>query len=629
MPSSFFFIQARLTKLRSFSFAIFMVAILFAAPQFVFAQDTVSKASNTAFNIAIASLQRSLTREVKTAEEAKALYETARKLKYQAGQVVALCQLAIVYDRQQQAALSNSALHDALRMAPNVTGVDDAEWALEAASDLQDDYETPSPRFKASFAPIMMSLGKSLAKGTLGLNSKELAQFQEATKLSAQINAQVNKSLGKNTKYKSNFKVPVGSKKDYSDAWLDTLMGAIMGGPNTDKKLSVQKSKRDATKALSNNFAKKGDYAEAYKYYLQYSAYKDSLTLAATSRKLAALAYKQALLKKEGQIALLTKDRQLREQGSKRQLQLTLGLFGFIILLVTILVILGRNNQVRRQVNLKLNEQKEELQHALSELKTTQEQLIQSEKMASLGELTAGIAHEIQNPLNFVNNFSEVSTELVRELKEDYQKTDSPKEIDLELINDIEGNLQKITEHGRRASSIIKGMLEHSRSSSGQKVQTDLNALVEEYLKLSYHGLRAKDNTFQSKMVIELQSGLGEVLIVPQEIGRVLLNIFNNGFYAINQRKKAGINGYEPLLTVKTYKEDGQVKIVIRDNGNGISESVKQKIFQPFFTTKPTGEGTGLGLSLSYDVITKGHGGTIKVDSEENQFTEFTITLPA
>jgi two-component system NtrC family sensor kinase len=629
MPSSFFFIQARLTKLRSFSFAIFMVAILFAAPQFVFAQDTVSKASNTASNIAIASLQRSLTREVKTAEEAKALYETARKLKYQAGQVVALCQLAIVYDRQQQAALSNSALHDALRMAPNVTGVDDAEWALEAASDLQDDYETPSPRFKASFAPIMMSLGKSLAKGTLGLNSKELAQFQEATKLSAQINAQVNKSLGKNTKYKSNYKLPVGSKNNYSDAWLDTLMSAIIGTPHTAKKITIQKNKLDANKALSNDFAKKGNYAEAYKYYLQYSAYKDSLTLEATSRRMAALAYKQSLLKKEGQIALLTKDRQLRDQKSKRQLQLTLGLFGFIVLLVTILVILGRNNQVRKQVNLKLNEQKEELQHALSELKTTQEQLIQSEKMASLGELTAGIAHEIQNPLNFVNNFSEVSTELVRELKEDYQKTDSPKEVDLELINDIEGNLQKITEHGRRASSIIKGMLEHSRSSSGQKVQTDLNALVEEYLKLSYHGLRAKDNTFQSKMVTELQSGLGEVLIVPQEIGRVLLNIFNNGFYAINQRKKAGISEYEPALSVKTIKENGHVKIVIRDNGKGIPESVKQKIFQPFFTTKPTGEGTGLGLSLSYDVITKGHGGTIKVDSEENQFTEFTITLPA
>lgn len=606
-----------------------MVAILFAVPQSVFAQDTVSKASNTASNIAIASLQRSLTREVKTAEDAKALYETARKLKYQAGQVVALCQLAIVYDRQQQAALSNSALHDALRMAPNVTGVDDAEWALEAASDLQDDYETPSPRFKASFAPIMMSLGKSLAKGTLGLNSKELAQFQEATKLSAQINAQVNKSLGKNTKYKSNFKVPGGSKNDYSDAWLDTLMSAIIGTPHTSKKITIQKNKLDANKALSNDFAKKGNYAEAYKYYLQYSAYKDSLTLEATSRRMAALAYKQSLLKKEGQIALLTKDRQLRDQKSKRQLQLTLGLFGFIVLLVTILVILGRNNQVKKQVNLKLNEQKEELQHALSELKTTQEQLIQSEKMASLGELTAGIAHEIQNPLNFVNNFSEVSTELVRELKEDYQKADSPKEVDLELINDIEGNLQKITEHGRRASSIIKGMLEHSRSSSGQKVQTDLNALVEEYLKLSYHGLRAKDNTFQSKMVTELQSSLGEVLIVPQEIGRVLLNIFNNGFYAINQRKKAGISGYEPILTVKTIKENGQVKIVIRDNGKGIPESVKQKIFQPFFTTKPTGEGTGLGLSLSYDVITKGHGGTIKVDSEENQFTEFTITLPS
>jgi len=628
MPSQSLFLHKLLITCKSFTSRIFLASILLGVCLSVHAQDTVSKATTATSKSAIASLQRSLTREVKTPEDAKALYETARKLNYKAGQVMALCQLAVVYDRQQQTALSRSAIKDALRLAPGVTDVDDAEWALEAASDLQDDYETPSAGFKAAFAPIMMSLGKSLAKGTLGLNSKDLAQFQEATKISAQINAQVNKSLGRTSKNKSYFKVPGNSKNDYSDAWLDTLMGAIMGGPNADKKLAAQKSKRDATKALSNNFAKKGDYAEAYKYYLQYSTYKDSLTQAATSRRLAALAYKQSLLKKEGQIALLTKDRQLREQGSKRQLQLMLGLFGFIVLLVTILVILGRNNQVKKKVNLKLNEQKEELQHALSELKTTQEQLIQSEKMASLGELTAGIAHEIQNPLNFVNNFSEVSTELVRELKEDYQKADSHNEVDLELINDIEGNLQKITEHGRRASSIIKGMLEHSRSSSGQKVQTDLNALVEEYLKLSYHGLRAKDNTFQSKMATELQSNLGEVAIVPQEVGRVLLNIFNNGFYAINQRKKAGEINYEPLLTVKTIKENGQAKIVIRDNGKGIPESVKQKIFQPFFTTKPTGEGTGLGLSLSYDVITKGHSGTIKVDSAENQFTEFTITLP-
>jgi two-component system NtrC family sensor kinase len=595
-----------------------------------YAQDTTTlKAPTSSVQKGLGKLKLALTRNVATAADAKALIETARALNYPAGQAVALCHLAIISEREQQPAQWKPALRDAARFASKITNVDDAEWALDAISDLQEDHTVASKEFNLGFTSVMALLGKFMAKEALGASGKELSMFVNERQVSAQIDAQVNKVLKQ--AYKSAPRVPGtnGIKSSFADHWLDTMLNTITGSSRGTKKLVIQKNNRDQTKALSNAFAKKGNYAEAYKYFLQYSAYKDSLTLEATSRKVAALEYKQTLLKKEAEIGLLTKDRLLREQRGKRQLQLMFALFGFIALLVTILLVLGRNNRLRKRVNLKLNEQKEELQQALSELKTTQEQLIQSEKMASLGELTAGIAHEIQNPLNFVNNFSEVSAELVRELMDDREKGVANKETETELLTDIEQNLKKISEHGHRASSIIKGMLEHSRTSSGQKQSTNLNALIEEYLKLSYHGLRARDKSFEAKTATDLDINMGNIPIVSQEIGRVLLNIFNNAFYATNQRKKVNSIGYEPLVTVKTLKEGSEAKIIIRDNGKGMPESVKQKIFQPFFTTKPTGEGTGLGLSLSYDVITKGHGGKITVDSKEDDYTEFTITLPS
>lgn len=282
--------------------------------------------------------------------------------------------------------------------------------------------------------------------------------------------------------------------------------------------------------------------------------------------------------------------------------------------------------------------QKEELQHALAELKATQEQLIQREKLASLGELTAGIAHEIQNPLNFVNNFSEVSAELVQEIKEEREKDKDQRdeELEIELLEDLAQNLQKITHHGGRASSIVRGMLQHSRASTGQRELTDINALADEYLKLSYHGLRAKDKTFNAKFEIIADPSIGQISMVPQDIGRVLLNLFNNAFYATQQRVKSAEHGagsvgmaYQPTVTVQTECADAKVRIRVRDNGTGMPEEVKAKIFQPFFTTKPTGEGTGLGLSLAYDIITKGHGGTLEVQSVEGEGTEFVIELPA
>ena len=277
-----------------------------------------------------------------------------------------------------------------------------------------------------------------------------------------------------------------------------------------------------------------------------------------------------------------------------------------------------------------ITRQKEELEHALVELKSTQTQLIQSEKMASLGELTAGIAHEIQNPLNFVNNFSEVSIELLDELTEEQTKTDRDPDLETELLTDLKQNLQKITHHGNRASSIVKGMLQHSRARTGQRELTDLNALADEYLRLAYHGLRAKDKTFNAHFSTDLDASLGEVSVIPQDIARVLLNLFTNAFYAVQQRQKqAGTSAYQPTVTVSTRCADSQAVIVVGDNGTGMSEAVQQKIFQPFFTTKPTGEGTGLGLSMAYEIVTKGHGGTLTVESKEGEGTKFVLSLPA
>lgn len=265
---------------------------------------------------------------------------------------------------------------------------------------------------------------------------------------------------------------------------------------------------------------------------------------------------------------------------------------------------------------------------ALVELQATQAQLIQSEKMASLGELTAGIAHEIQNPLNFVNNFSEVSNELIQEIKDERAKSKEQRDegLENELLEDIFQNLEKINHHGKRADAIVKGMLQHSRSNSGQKEPTDINALADEYLRLAYHGLRAKDKSFNALFEADLDASIGKINIIPQDMGRVIMNLLTNAFYAVNERKLLQPEGYEPKVSISTKKEGNGIIISVIDNGNGIPASVKEKIFQPFFTTKPTGKGTGLGLSLSYDIV-KAHGGEIKVDTKEGEYTVFSIII--
>ena len=269
--------------------------------------------------------------------------------------------------------------------------------------------------------------------------------------------------------------------------------------------------------------------------------------------------------------------------------------------------------------------QAKEIEQAYNDLKATQSQLIQSEKMASLGELTAGIAHEIQNPLNFVNNFSEVSNELIDEMKEEITKDN--KADAFAIADDIKQNLEKILHHGRRADAIVKGMLQHSRSSSSLIEPADINALADEYLRLAYHGLRAKDKSFNSGMVTDYDATIGTVRIIPQDIGRVILNLITNAFYSVTEKKNQNPAGFEPTVTVTTRKTGDKVEITVKDNGSGIPQKVVDKIFQPFFTTKPAGQGTGLGLSLSYDII-KSHGGELKVKTAEGQGAEFSIILP-
>ncbi len=273
-----------------------------------------------------------------------------------------------------------------------------------------------------------------------------------------------------------------------------------------------------------------------------------------------------------------------------------------------------------------LKEEKKRTEDALNELQATQKQLIQSEKMASLGELTAGIAHEIQNPLNFVNNFSDVSTELIDEMNEEIAKGNL--EDAKQIAEDLKQNLEKINHHGKRAGDIVKGMLQHSRSSSATKEPTDINKLADEYLRLAYHGLRAKDKTFNATMKTEFDETIGNINIIPQDVGRVILNLITNAFYVVNEKSKQVIAGYEPTVSVSTKKINGKIEIKVADNGNGIPQKVLDKIFQPFFTTKPTGQGTGLGLSLSYDIV-KAHGGELKVETKEGEGAEFIIVLPA
>ena len=361
--------------------------------------------------------------------------------------------------------------------------------------------------------------------------------------------------------------------------------------------------------SLANIFKIKKDYKKAFELLTHANELKDSVFSDESNNQIQKIETETAILIKEKEIEI----HKLQLVKSK-QLQIAM-IMGIALLLGSVFFIF-RSFKKQRSINNKLKE--------------TQTQLIQQEKLASLGELTAGIAHEIQNPLNFVNNFSEVSNELIDEMNAELDKGDI-EEAKL-IAADVKQNLEKISQHGNRASSIVKGMLEHSRNSSGVKELTDINTLADEYLKLAYHGLRAKDKFFNAEMKTDFEGGLPKLAIFPQDFGRVLLNLINNAFYAVNEKQKVensipNAGSYKPMVIVNSKKTNGKIEMSVKDNGNGIPAAIKEKIFQPFFTTKPTGKGTGLGLSLAYDIV-KAHGGELKVETKEGEGSEFIIQLP-
>ncbi len=372
---------------------------------------------------------------------------------------------------------------------------------------------------------------------------------------------------------------------------------------------------------------KNSNTTEALHYLVIASTTKDSLFSQEKGRQIEKLAFEEREQAAKNERMIL--DREIAFKNRVR-LYALLAVLGVVLLIAFILY---RNNRQKQVANKLLQNQKEAIQSTLNLLKSTQAQLIQSEKLASLGELTAGIAHEIQNPLNFVNNFSELSVELLEEMESDFKAGKSHDAF--EIAADLKQNLTKINHHGKRASAIVKGMLEHSRTGDAMhRVSTDLNALADEYLRLAYHGLRAKDSSFNATMETHFDPDLPKIEVIPQDIGRVLLNLINNAFYAVNQRNNAVETlhatslTYQPTVIVSTKKLENAIEIRVKDNGNGIPEAIKDKIFQPFFTTKPTGQGTGLGLSLAYDIVTKGHGGKLEVESSIGAGTTFILTLP-
>jgi two-component system NtrC family sensor kinase len=400
------------------------------------------------------------------------------------------------------------------------------------------------------------------------------------------------------------------------------------------------------SKDLSEAQALSGNYKDALESYKQHIFYKDSIFSMEARRKIEALEVKHETEIKQKEIEILNKDKEIQASEIKRQTLIRNAVLGaaiiaaiFSLLLVRVYNhkrkaafdkerVMERNKLIENQkteLEKQVTERTTELRQSLENLKSAQKQLIQSEKMASLGEVTAGIAHEIQNPLNFVTNFSDVNKELLTEMKDEMDKgnINDAKTIADDLIE----NEEKINHHGKRADAIVKGMLLHSRSSTGVKEPTNIKALADEYLRLAYHGVKAKDNSFNAIMKTDFDESIGNINIIPQDIGRVLLNLYNNAFYAVAERRKAEGVGYEPTVSVSTKKSGNQVSISVSDNGNGIPQKIVDKIFQPFFTTKPTGQGTGLGLSLSYDIV-KAHGGEIKVETKEGEGSEFIVQLP-
>ena len=374
---------------------------------------------------------------------------------------------------------------------------------------------------------------------------------------------------------------------------------------------------RDASQVLALASARRGRFVDAYRYEQLFGSFRDSLNTSDQQRKVAVVEFRTELVKKQAQIGLLTRNDQLMRAQNRQQRWFLLAALLGLCAVAGLSWGLWRNIGRKRRAYALLRRQQDELRQA-------QEQLVQTEKMAFLGELTAGIAHELQNPLAFMKSFAEVSTGMV----EGIDRARPGAGLGQDILAGLKQNLREISQHGQRATAIIAGMLEHARAGTGQRVPTPLNELVEDSLRLAYQGLLAQDRDFSAHLTTALDPALPLVAVVPQDLGRVLINLLTNAFHAVRQRQQAGEAGYRPEVHVQTSAGLGGVKIRIADNGPGMSAAVQAKIFQPFFTTKPAGEGTGLGLSLSHDIITQGHGGTLGVESREGQGTTFSVGLP-
>ena len=441
---------------------------------------------------------------------------------------------------------------------------------------------------------------------------------------------ELNLNLAKNGPY--DYIVPA-SLRVSKPALLQNAFDEFSTGLKIIRKAGDLSMMMQFTSYLSETESMRGNYKTALAYYEQSTGFKDSIFNLENQRKIAALENERIIQVKDKEIQLLNKEKALKESVQQRKdadarrikIMQYFAIAGLVVVLLALSIIAFiqfKSNKHKQHANALLQQEKEKVESTLSELKSTQAQLIYSEKMASLGELTAGIAHEIQNPINFINNFSEVNSELANELNLELladKKNDA-----LAIAKNIQENSNKIIQHSKRADSIVKGMLQHSRSSSGQKDAVDISNLADEYLRLSYQGMRTKDKSFHVTLEKDFDSRIGQLNLVPEEMGRVLLNLYNNAFYAVRERKRKSSEAYEPKVTVITKQVDGKVVIEVKDNGNGIPEKLLDKIFQPFFTTKPAGQGTGLGLSISYDMI-RALGGEIKVESKENEGSNFII----
>ena len=451
---------------------------------------------------------------------------------------------------------------------------------------------------------IQLDLGKVAA--LRGIKNEALGHFREAVTYCTTSGDVTNLSEA----YLSTARLYHQYKKQDSAEYFARKAIEVAGAGK------FEQSVLNAGKVLYSYYDEDHNLPEAYKYYKITTEAKDSL-------------YSQDKVKQLLTLDFDEKQHQADIAAAQEQYRANVRIYALIAVLVVFLllvIIFWRNSNQRKKANQLLQKQKEEIQSTLGELKTTQNQLVQSAKMASLGELTAGIAHEIQNPLNFVNNFSDVNREMIGELKGELKNGNMNEA--LAIADDIEQNEVKINHHGKRAEFIVKGMLEHSRTSTGERQVTNINVLADEFLKLSFHGLRAKDKSFNADLATNFDPNLPKINVVQQDIGRVLINLFGNAFYAVNQKAKTAGLDYKPTVEVSTAKENGLIVIKVKDNGTGIPDAIRDKIMQPFFTTKPTGEGTGLGLSLSYDIVVKGHGGSIDVDTKEGEFTEFVVRLP-